>query len=296
MIKDFFKKNNIEYLSDISLKKYNTYKIDARAKYVCFPSNIQELKKLIEYLNKENYKYFVLGNGSNVVFAFEYYDGVIIKLDKFNKLEINDNIVTVGAGYSLIKLAMETINNSFEGLEFAAGIPGSVGGSAAMNAGAYNSSMGDVVHEVKVLDDNFNVITLTNNELEYGYRTSYLKEHTNCIVLEVVFKLKYGNKEELLNVISDRRKRRLETQPLDKPSAGSVFRNPEGMYAGALIEEAGLKGYSINGASVSEKHANFIVNNGNATGLDIERLIYYIKNKILEKYNVELKFEQIIIK
>ena len=296
MIKDFFKKNNIEYLCDVSLKKYNTYRVDARAKYVCFPSNVSELKKLIKFLNEEDYKYIVLGNGSNVVFAFEYYDGVIIKLDKFNELEIDGNTVTVGAGYSLIKLAMDTINNSLSGLEFAAGIPGSVGGSAAMNAGAYNSSMGDVVSEIKVLNDKLNVITLKNKELEYGYRTSYLKEHSNYIVLEVTFKLNPGNKEELLNVVGDRRTRRMESQPLDRPSAGSVFRNPEGMYAGALIEECGLKGYSINGATVSEKHANFIINNGNATGYDIEKLIYYIKDSVLEKFGVELKFEQIIIK
>lgn len=296
MIKDFFKKNDIEYESSVSLKKYNTYKVDAKAEYVCFPSNIDELKKTIKFLKDNDCKYVVLGNGSNVVFAFDYYDGVIIKLNKLDNVNFDDNIVTVGAGYSLIKLAMETINNSLAGLEFAAGIPGSVGGSAAMNAGAYNSSMADVVHEVKVLDSELNVITLTNEELEYGYRTSYLKEHPEYVVLEVVFELTKGNKEELLNIVSDRRVRRMETQPIDKPSAGSVFRNPEGMYAGALIEDAGLKGYSINGATVSEKHANFIVNDGTASGSDIEKLIYYIKDTVLEKYGVELRFEQIIIK
>ncbi len=296
MIKDFFNSNGIEYEYSVSLKKYNTYKVDSKAMYVCFPSNMIELKELIKFLKKEKYKYLILGNGSNVVFAFDYYDGVIIKLDKFNELRIDGNVVTVGAGYSLIKLSMEAINNSLAGLEFAAGIPGSVGASAAMNAGAYNSSMSDIVREVKVMDDTGNTLTLTNKELEYGYRTSYLKDHKEYIVLEVVLDLSFGDKEELLSIVSDRRSRRMDTQPLDKPSAGSVFRNPEGMYAGALIENCGLKGYRINDAMVSDKHANFIVNVGNASGKDIEELIYYIKDKVLEKYNVELKYEQIIIK
>lgn len=296
MIKGFFKENKIDYLFDNSLKNYNTYRIDIKAKYIVFPDSVDKLKLLIEFLRQNNIKYFILGNGSNIVLACDYYDGVVIKLDKFNNIKISGTTIVVGAGYSLIKLAMETINNSLEGLEFAAGIPGSVGGSVVMNAGAYNSSMSDVVYEVTVLDDMLNVITLSNKELDYSYRNSFLKEHPLYIVLEVVIKLKRGNKEELLQIVNDRRERRISSQPLDKPSAGSVFRNPEGMFAGALIEECNLKGYSINGAMVSEKHANFIINNNNADGRDIEKLIYYIRDKVKEKYNVELKFEQIIIK
>lgn len=296
MIRDFIESVSIEYLYGSSLKKYNTYRLDVKAEYIVFPKNVEELKKLIKYLKGNNIKYVVLGNGSNIVLTCDYYDGVIIKLDKFNNMEINGKTVTVGAGYSLIKLAVDTINNNLSGLEFAAGIPGSVGGSVAMNAGAYNSSMADVVREVVLLDDKLDVIKLTNSELNYSYRNSYLKEHRDYIVLEVVFDLEYGNKDELLQIISDRKERRIMSQPLDKPSAGSVFRNPEGMYAGALIEQCGLKGYSINGAKVSEKHANFIINDGNATGKDIEKLIYYIRDQVKDKFGVELKFEQIIIK
>lgn len=296
MIRDFIEKNNIECICDSSLKKYNTYRLDIKAKYIVFPKDVMELKKIISYVIKNRIKYFVLGNGSNIVLACDYYDGVVIKLDKFNDIEIRDNIVAVGAGYSLIKLSIETINNSLAGLEFAAGIPGSVGGSVAMNAGAYNSSMADVIKEVIVLDDKQEVRTLSNDDLNYSYRNSFLKEHTDYIVLKAIFKLEHGDKEELLKIINDRKERRMISQPLDKPSAGSVFRNPTGMYAGALIEECGLKGYSIKGAKVSEKHANFIINDGDATGYDIEKLIYYIRDKVKERFDVELKFEQIIIK
>ncbi len=296
MIKDFFDENKIEYLYDNSLKKYNTYKIDIKAKYIVFPQDIIELKKIMGYLCKNNIKYVVLGNGSNVIFACDYYDGVVIKLDKFKKLEINDTIVTVGAGYSLIKLSIDTINKSLRGLEFAAGIPGAVGASVAMNAGAYNSSLSDVVREVVVLDDNLEIRTLKKNDLDFEYRDSFLKQNPSYIVLEVVLELEYGDKDSLLQIINDRKLRRIATQPLDKPCAGSVFRNPPEMYAGALIENCGLKGYSINDAQVSEKHANFIINNGNASGMDIEKLIDHIQTKVKEEYDIELKLEQIIIK
>lgn len=296
MIKDFIKDNNIEYLFNASLKKYNTYRIDTRAKYIVFPKDINELKKIIKYLVDNKVKHFVLGNGSNIILACDYYDGVVIKLDRFNDLEINGNIVTVGAGYSLIKLAMDTVNESLEGLEFAAGIPGSVGGSVAMNAGAYNSSLGDVVKEVTVLDDNLELRILKNDELNFEYRDSFLKKNPSYIVVEVILELKHGNKKALLEVINDRKIRRIASQPLDKPCAGSVFRNPPEMYAGALIEKCGLKGFSIKDAKVSSKHANFIINDGNASGLDIEKLVYYVKDTVKKECDVELKLEQIIIK
>ena len=221
----------------------------------------------------------------------DYYDGVIIRLDKLDTLTINGNIITVGAGYSLIKFSNLMAEKGLGDLTFAAGIPGQVGASTAMNAGAYNSAMSDVVKSVKVLTDNLKIITLTNKELDYSYRDSFLKKHPDYIVLSTTFELEKCDSLEMKERISERRKKRLLTQPLDMPSAGSVFRNPENMHAGELIEKCSLKGHNINGAEVSKKHANFIVNTGSATGKDIIELINLIKKEVKKNYNVELKLE-----
>lgn len=295
MIKSFFNINNIEYLEDISLKKYNTYHIDTICKYLVFPKDKEELIKVLQYIKENNIKHFILGNGSNIILNMSYYDGVMIKLDYMNKVEYNGNLVTAEAGCSLIKLALDTINKSLAGLTFAAGIPGNVGASTAMNAGAYNSDMSSVVKEVIVLDENYQIKKLSNKDLEYSYRDSYLKRHPELIVLSTTLSLNDGDKEEMLTQVNERKNKRIASQPLNMPSAGSVFRNPEGMYAGELIEKCGLKGYNINGAEVSNKHANFIVNTGNATGKDIVTLINTIKDKVKKQYNVDLKLEQIIV-
>ncbi|MBR7042295.1 MAG: UDP-N-acetylmuramate dehydrogenase [Bacilli bacterium] len=295
MIKSFFEKHNINYVENASLKKYNTYKLDTTCNYLVFPKNEEELINILRELKKENIKYLILGNGSNIILAMNNYDGVVIKLDNLNSVEYQGNIVTVGAGYSLIKLAVDTINNGLSGLEFAAGIPGLVGASTAMNAGAYNSSMSEVVTSARVLTPDLELITMTNKDLEYAYRDSFIKKNKDYYVLSTTFELTSGDKESMLNLIGERRMKRLASQPLNMPSAGSVFRNPEGLYAGGLIEESGLKGHKIGGAKVSEKHANFIVNDGNATGEDIVKLIKIIQKEVKENYNVELILEQIII-
>lgn len=295
MIKSFFDKENIKYEENASLKKYNTYKLAVTCSYLVFPQSITELINIIKYFKENEIPYLVLGNGSNIIFKKEHYDTVFIKLDRLNNIEFHDNMVIVGAGYSLSKLAIETINKGLDGLTFAAGIPGCVGASAAMNAGAYNSDMAAVVKEVKVLDKKLNIATLSNQDLQYEYRDSFLKKHPEYIVLEVTFSLSAGNPEIMKNLITERRKKRIATQPLELPNAGSVFRNPPNMYAGELIEKLNLKGFTIGGAKISEKHANFIVNNGNATGMDIIKLIKKIKKEVKNKYNVELKLEQIII-
>lgn len=292
MIENFIEK--IEILENVSLKKYNTYRLDLKCKYLVFPKNIDELKEVLEFIKKNKYKYLVLGNGSNVIFNCDYYDGVIIKLDKFNKITFNDNIVKVDSGVSLAKLAISCINKSLSGLEFACGIPGLVGASAVVNAGAYKSDMASIVKEVKLLTPKGEIIILNNLDLKYSYRSSILK-NSNYIVLEVTLELSKGDKLEMLEIVNRRREKRISTQPLEYPSAGSVFRNPEGMYAGELIEKCNLKGYNINGAEVSQKHANFIINKGHATGKDIVELINIIKKKVKEKYNVDLILEQIII-
>lgn len=281
-------------LENQNIKDYTTYKLSGKIRKVVYPNNIEELKRLIKYLNEKQVKHKILGNGSNVIFKGDY-DGVIIKLDRLNSLIINDNIVTVGAGYNIMKLALKTANLGLSGLEFAAGIPGTIGGAIYMNAGAYNSSMSEIVLEIEVLDENQNLLTLTNEDLKFGYRESILK-HKNYICITAKLQLKKAKPEELLKQIKERKQKRLETQPLEFPSAGSIFRNPEGTFAGKLIEDLGLKGMRIGDAMISEKHANFIVNVGNANGEDIEKLIMLVKEKVKKQYNIELKYEQEIIR
>ena len=286
---------NYEYYKDISLKKYNTYRLDVKCGYLIYPSNTKELIDLLKYLKESNISYFILGGGSNIILAKPYFD-VVIKLDKLNNIEIKDNIVTAEAGVSLIYLANLCMNNNLNGLAFAGGIPGMVGASTAMNAGAYKEDMASIVKEVKVVTPSLEVVTLTNKDLNYSYRNSFLKEHKDYICTEVTLEMNYLDKDKIKETMTSRKKRRIDTQPLDKPSAGSVFRNPEGLSAGKLIEDAGLKGYKIGGAKISTKHANFIVNTGDATYEDILELIDYTKKKIKEIYNIDLILEQEIIR
>lgn len=293
MIENFI--NNYEYYKDISLKKYNTYRLDIKCGYLIYPKNIDELSKLLRYLKDNDIKYIILGGGSNVILARPYFD-VVIKLDKLNSIVIKDNIVTAGAGVSLIYLANICMNNNLNGLSFAGGIPGLLGASTSMNAGAYKEDMASIVKEAKVINPDFEVITLTNEELNYSYRNSFLKEHKDYVVVEVTMEMSYLDKDIIKETMTSRKQRRVESQPLDMPSAGSVFRNPEGMSAGKLIEDANFKGYSIGGAQISTRHANFIVNTGKATYEDIIELIDYTKKKIKDIYDIDLVLEQEIIR
>lgn len=295
MIKNFIKKNNLEFYEEASLKKYNTYRINTICKYLIFPNTKEELRDLIKHLTENNQKYIVLGNGSNIIFKNTYYDGTVIILTKLNKKKITDTKIEVESGYSLQKLALEACNLSLSGLEFACGIPGHIGASTTMNAGAYNSSISEIVERVEVINPDYEFVTISKDDLNFSYRDSLLKQDKRYIVISVTLNLSKGNKEEILEKISRRRVRRLETQPLDMPSAGSVFRNPPDMHAGALIEQCGLKGYKIGGAEISSKHANFIVNNNNATGEDIIALIEKAKYEVKQKFNIDLLLEQIII-
>ena len=296
MIKSFFDNLNITYKEEISLKNYNTYRLNTIAKFIVFPKTIEELKKILIFLKDNNIKYYLLGNGSNVIFSMEYYDGVIIKLDNLNRITYNNTTVTAEAGCLLIKLSINTIENGLTGMEFSTGIPGCVGASVAMNAGAYNSDISQILKEVTVLTPNNEIKIMSKNELQFEYRDSFIKKNKDYIILSATFELEKGNIVEMKKLVEDRKKKRILSQPLEMPNAGSVFRNPQNQYAGALIEGANLKGYNINGAEVSIKHANFIVNKGGAKGEDIISLIEKIKKEIKEKNNVELKLEQIIVK
>lgn len=295
IIKDLKKIKCGKILTDVNLKDYTTYKLNGKAKVVVFPKNKIELINLIKYIKANNISYKILGNGSNLIFVKPVYEGILIKLSEFDNLKIEKNIIEVGAGYNLMKLALKVSRMGLTGLEFATGIPGSVGGAVYMNAGAYNSDMGYVVKKVKVLTPNLEIKEMTNRELNFHYRTSFLQKNPGYICLEATIILRYGNKDIIMDIIKDRKERRVINQPLEYPSAGSVFRNPPNDYAGRLIEEIGYKGKKNGGAKVSEKHANFIINVGNATGKDIYDLIIEIKEKVKEKYDIELKVEQEIV-
>lgn len=278
---------------NVNLSKYTTYRVGGVAKAFVYPKNVSSLITLLKILNMNNIKYKILGNGSNLLFSDDDFDGIIIKLDEFNDASfLSNNRIRVGAGFSLMKLSLVAAKKGLAGLEFAAGIPGTIGGAIFMNAGAYKSDMGYVVQQVKVLTPDFRVITLENREMDFHYRTSYLQKNPKYICLEVVLKLAKGEREVIEEVIKERRKRRMESQPLEYPSAGSVFRNPEGYYAGQLIEELGYKGHRNGGAMVSSKHANFIINYDHATGREIRDLILEVHDKVLEKHGIDMKIEQ----
>ena len=281
-----------EVKENADIKKLNTYHVGGKALGLVYPDDVFGLIELLRFLKENDIKYKVLGRGSNVIFCNKNYDGIIIRLDKLDGLEIDGNEIRVGAGYSLVKLAAKMSRAGYSGLEFATGIPGSVGGSVFMNAGAYKSDMGYIIKSVKVITPDLKVEELSNYDMEFHYRTSFLQKNPGYICIEATMVLEKGNADEILQLIEERTKRRKESQPLEYPSAGSVFRNPEGDYAGRLIEEAGFKGKMVGGAMVSEKHANFVINYDHATGADVKKLIKNIQKEVKDKFDVELQIEQ----
>lgn len=277
-------------ISNALIKDYTTYKLAGVVKAIYFPDDILELKVLLKNLQG---KYKVIGNGSNLIISSKY-DGVLIKLEKFDKLSIDGTMVRAGCGYNLSKLSSECMKRGLSGLEFAFGIPATIGGAVCQNAGAYGKQMASVVQGVNVLDENYNILYLSLDDLELGYRDSIFK-HRKLICLEVFLKLKEGNILDIKEKMVSNSLLRREKQPLEYPSAGSVFRNPPLMSAGKLIEDAGLKGTKVGDAMVSLKHANFIVNLGKAKGEDVIELINLIKKTVYEKTGVLLECEQEII-
>lgn len=295
MIEEIRKLKIGKILENVDIREYTTYKVGGKAKLLVFPNNLTDLILLLDYIKENNIKYKILGRGSNLIFDGDY-DGILIKLDNFDNIEISDSVITVGSGYSLIKLALKACKLGLSGLEFATGIPGSVGGAIYMNAGAYKTDMGYIVSEVKVLDPNLEIKTLYNKDLNFHYRESFFQHNPNYVILEAKLILKKGNKDNIMEVVESRKQRRVLTQPLEYPSAGSVFRNPTNKFAGELIEDLGYKGKIEGGAMVSLKHANFIINHNNASSKDIIKLINDIKKDVKNKYNIELKCEQEIVK
>lgn len=282
-------------LENVDLKKYNTYKIGGKGKCLIKPYNIESLKSLIIHLKENNISFFLLGKGSNVILPDEDYDGIIILLDNLNKMEINDNNIYVESGIILNQFISNLINNGLGGLENLYGIPGTLGGAIVGNAGCYGSKISDYLISVTYLE-NDEIKTITKEECNFEYRNSIFKKDKNKIIISAKFNCIKSNKEEMINKTKENMLKRKKSQPLEYPNAGSVFRNLENIAAGKLIDDLGLKNYNINGAYVSDKHANFIINKNNAKSEDIIKLIEIIKEKVQEKYNIKLILEQEIVK
>ena len=272
------------------MKLHTTFRIGGPADYLIYLENEDQLCRIQKYLRLVDVPYTVIGNGSNLLVSDQGFPGVIISTAKFDKLEVVGETVTAGAGVLLSKLANTAYKAGLTGLEFAAGIPGSVGGAAVMNAGAYGGEMKHVLRSVTVLTKDGEVKKLLAEELELGYRTSVIPK-CGYLVLEAEFALKEGNPEEIKAVMDDLAGRRKDKQPLEYPSAGSTFKRPEGYFAGKLIEDAGLKGFSVGGAEVSEKHAGFVINKKDATASDIYNLCKEVERRVLEKFGVSLEME-----
>ncbi len=273
------------------MKNHTTFRIGGAADIFCEPEGTQELSQLIKYLNGENVKYIVIGNGSNILVSDKGIRGVVIKIgDMMSKVTFDKEIVTAQCGIMLSRLSRLAAKEELSGMELISGIPGSLGGAVYMNAGAYGAEIADVLEEVTCVLKNGEVKTFKKEELSLGYRKSILMQN-GAIVTECVLKLKKGNKEEIDALMSETTKKRVEKQPLELPSAGSTFKRPQGYFAGKLVEDCGLKGYRVGGAMISQKHAGFVVNVDNATAEDVMAVIAHAQKVVRERYEVELEPE-----
>ncbi|MEB3059920.1 UDP-N-acetylmuramate dehydrogenase [Parvimonas micra] len=292
-----FSKLNCIVRYDEPLKNHTTFKIGGNCIALIEPREVSDIVETIKICRENSIKFFVIGNGSNLLVPDEGYNGVIIKLKgEFSTIQVEGKYLIVNSGAKLSEVYTVAYENSLTGFEFASGIPGTIGGAIYMNAGAYGGEMKDIVESVQVLDlDNFELRELKNEELEFSYRKSII-QRKNYIVTTIKLKLQKGNKEEINAVYEDLRERRNSKQPLNFGSAGSTFKRPEGHFASKLIEDAGLKGYHINDAWVSEKHSGFVVNKGNASYKEVMELIEYVQKVVFEKFGVKLETEVRILK
>ena len=277
------------------MSKHTTFRTGGAAKVFVCPENVEQLQKTVKLLEKAETEYFILGNGSNLLVSDTGYDGVIISLRNFADIHLDDeNVILAEAGAMNSAIASFARDNSLTGFEFAAGIPGTIGGAMIMNAGAYGGEMKLVTKAVKVMTSEGECIRLDNAAMRFGYRTSALKGK-KFIVLSVLLELEKGSAPEISEKMQELALRRKEKQPLEFPSAGSTFKRPEGYFAGKLIEDAGLRGYSVGNAQVSEKHCGFVVNKGGATSSDIFKLIEDVKSKVFEDAGIMLEPEVIML-
>ncbi len=274
-----------------SLAKMTTLRIGGKARLVIYPETDISIDPIIKLLNEYNFPYKVIGKGSDLLCSDDDYDGAIIRLDKhFNNAYFEDNEIIAQGGVSIISLSNDAMKKGLSGLEFASGIPGTLGGSIYMNAGAYKSCIADILSEVFVYHDG-TFSWMKKEDCDFNYRSSIFQKHPDWIILGAKLVLQKGKKNEIAKLMEDRRERRMKTQPLDSPSCGSVFRNPENYNAWELIEGIGYRGKQIGGAKVSEKHCNFILNVDNASAKDYMKLVKDIQKKVKQKYDIDLYTE-----
>lgn len=280
---------NIKYNELMS--QHTSFKVGGPADIFIEPSDLEELKKALNFVRQHNIPYYVIGNGTNLLIGDKGIRGAVIKVgESFGEIEITGEEVIAECGVLLSTLSKVVARNALTGLEFASGIPGYLGGAIAMNAGAYGGEMKDVVEWVEVLDGNLELQRFTNSEMEFIYRKSIV-EPRNLIVIRCKMKLKKGNQEEINCIMSDLNLKRKTKQPLHLPSAGSTFKRPPGYYAGKLIEDAGLRGFSLGGAQVSDLHCGFVVNKGNATARDVYDLIKHVQQTVFNQFGIKIETE-----
>lgn len=276
---------------DEPMKKHISFKVGGPADFLLKPKTEEELRGIIKFVKNENIPYIVIGNGSNLLVKDGGIRGIVVELsDNFNSFEIKGNIIKAQCGALLSILGRNALKNSLTGIEFAAGIPGTLGGALAMNAGAYGGEMKNVVKSVRLMDTDGNIVELSNDEMEFAYRKSILSRK-EYIVLSAILELELGNYDEIKETMTDYANRRTTKQPLSFPSAGSTFKRPEGHFAGKLIDDSGLRGLTLRGAQVSDKHCGFVVNLGEATAKDILDLMYVVKSTVNAKFGIMLEEE-----
>lgn len=274
---------------------HTTFRIGGPADCFVQLENEEQLKGIQRYLSMVEVPFFLLGNGSNLLVSDEGYRGVILQVgQKMNKIIVSGNKIVAQAGATMAQVARAAWENGLTGLEFASGIPGTIGGGVVMNAGAYGGELRQVVTMVKVLSRDGEILELDNETMEFGYRTSTIRNN-GFTVIEVTFQLEQGEKDAIKAKMDDLASRRREKQPLEYPSAGSTFKRPEGHFAGQLIMEAGLRGFQIGGAKVSDKHCGFVINAGGATAKDVRAVIEEVQNQVKDKFNVDLETEVIYL-
>ncbi|MEQ8196873.1 MAG: UDP-N-acetylmuramate dehydrogenase [Clostridiaceae bacterium] len=287
-LEQILNKDDIEI--DAPMSEHIYFKVGGPVDFLVSPREKQQVVEVIKLCTEQKVPYYIIGNGSNLLVKDGGIRGVVIKLSNLKKMEIEDNNIYAYCGALLSDLSKLAAENSLEGLEFACGIPGSVGGAVFMNAGAYDGEMSYVIKWAEVIDKDFNIIKLTKDQLKLGYRSSLIMEK-GYVVLSSCFELRRGDKEKINARMKELTERREDKQPLEYPSAGSTFKRPEGYFAGKLIQDSGLKGFSIGGASVSEKHSGFIINKGGATAKDIIDVISHVQKTVKEKFGVDLHTE-----
>ena len=278
-------------LVDEPMKRHTTFRIGGPADFFLLPSTVDEVRGILEICREEELPYFILGNGSNLLVSDKGYRGVIIQLYRnFSNISVEGNEICASSGALLSQIAAAARNASLTGFEFAGGIPGTLGGAVFMNAGAYGGELKDVLKEAVVMTEQGEILTLSVEKLDMGYRTSRIKK-AGYLVLEARLLLEQGDMYKIRDITKDLTEKRVSKQPLEYPSAGSTFKRPEGYFAGKLIMDAGLRGYQVGDAQVSEKHCGFVINKGNATAADVLTLIENVREKVQEQFGVTLEPE-----